>query len=176
MKKDNIFWSAFVVVFIVVFAFWILLDDSEHIEDINGSNNYTLSTITRHDIINDKIPGKNLKQKTSKMSLSGLESNTVIFYSDIFSGVEEICYADYILPSDLYLDIYDFEVTSGNFEIVVINNGEIIGSIKPSKETNQTLLIENITGLTSIKLVGESAAFSFMMTQSMFDDFTHTTW
>ena len=63
MKKDNIFWSAFVVVFIVVFAFWILLDDSEHIEDINGPNNYTLSTITRHDIINDKIPGKNLKPK-----------------------------------------------------------------------------------------------------------------
>ena len=128
MKKDNIFWSAFAVVFIVVFAIWFLLYDSEHIEDINGHNNYALNTITRHDIINDKIPGKNLKQKKSKSSLLGIESNTVTFFSDIFSGVEEICYTDYILPSDLYLDIYDFQVTSGNFEIVIVNKGKIIGS------------------------------------------------
>lgn len=175
-KSNNLFWGVFAFVFIAIFAFWILSDDTEHIEDINGTNNYALNTITKQDIINDKVPGKNLKQKKSNTSILGIESKTVTFYSNEFSGIEEICYIDYILPSDLYLDIYDFQVTSGNFEIVIINKGKIIGSIKPSDQTNQSLLIENITGLTTIKLVGESAKFSFMMTQSNFDDFTHIIW
>ena len=85
-KSNNLFWGVFAFVFIAIFAFWILSDDTEHIEDINGTNNYALNTITKQDIINDKVPGKNLKQKKSNTSILGIESKTVTFYSnELFS-------------------------------------------------------------------------------------------
>ena len=173
MKKNNLLWYIFAIALIIVYALWFFFDDSKHIEDTNGHDN-RLNTITEHDIKDMTIPGKGLKYEKKQLSFAGIESNTMTFYSDMYSGIEEICYADYILPSDCTIEINDFKITAGNFRLVVVNEGVIIASIEPNNElTGSTYTFENIKGHISIRLVGESASFSLTLSQSTFDLFEH---
>ena len=91
--------------------------------------------------------------------------------ADKFSGITDILWADYILPSDLTLTLDHFRVEGGNFRMMVINNGQIIADILPGDHVE--VLIEDITGPTYIRIAGESAAFTIAMTETEYDLFEH---
>ena len=88
-----------------------------------------------------------------------------------FSGVADILWADYILPSDFSLNLDHFSVTGGNFRMMVINEGEIIADIQPGDDIS--LLIEDLTGYTVVRIAGESAAFRIVLTEHEYDLFEH---
>ncbi len=170
-KLENIFWTILVVVVVGFSAFTFLTDDFEHIQDINGPTNYSLNTINRSQIIKGDMGSKGMGYKTTDLRVGGIQMGGVSFYSKQYSGVEELFYNDYILPSDFTIQLYNFEVTEGNFELVVINNGEIIKTIEPGFDVY--VHIPKVKGYTSIVAVGESANFKFEMTHSEFDMFSH---
>lgn len=159
-------WGLFVVVFIAVFAFMILTDDFEHIEDTNGPNNYSIQRITIDDIVNDDMGSKGLTKTKTDFEVGGVQFGGVTYESKKYSGVSELLYTNYIFDSTFSLTIYEYEIKEGNFELVVVNNDKIVGKFTP--ELASTLVIDNLKGKVSIKAVGESANFHFKM---MFSDY-----
>ena len=81
-KAKKILLGIGVVVFLVVFVVWMWSSDLEHIEDLNGEDNYSLTTITEEQIKEHTMGYLNLKK--SKGILSG---NFIEFSSDKFTGV-----------------------------------------------------------------------------------------
>lgn len=98
-------------------------------------------------------------------------SDGVELYAKKFSGVADILWADYILPSDFSLNLDHFSVTGGNFRMMVINEGEIIADIQPGDDIS--LLIKDLTGYTVVRIAGESAAFQIVLTEHEYDLFEH---
>lgn len=137
---------------------------SAKIEDINGPDNIALNTITDQNIVKLDLPSAGNSIKTS-----GLLSKTVEFSSKDFSGVVEILWTDMIAGS-FVVDLMDYAVTGGNFRMVVINNDKIIADIEPG--TTQ-ILLDHVEGHVSLRIAGESAAYSFSMTQHEYDTFAH---
>lgn len=155
----------------VVFFFF---GGMEQIADVNGPDDHSLATLTEADILADSFqcvggPNRNM----GRINLPGgwTISDGVELWSDEFSGVADILWADYILPSDFSLDLDSFEVTGGNFRMMVINNGEIIADIHPGE--NVQCLIEGLTGYTVVRIAGESAAFRITLTETEYDLFQH---
>ena len=170
-KLENLFWIAIVVVVVGFGGFFILTNDFEHIEDINGANNYALNTITRHDIIKHNMGSKGLAYKTSDFKVAGIQFGGVEFSSKKYSGTEELFSIDFFLPSDFTLQVYNFEAKEGNCQLAVVNNGEIIATVEPGMDGY--VHVPNVKGYTSIVLAGESANFSFEMTHTDFNMFNH---
>lgn len=171
-KMNPLFLIGISVLTLAVYLFFFF--GAEHIEDTNGPDDNSLATLTDADILADSrqcVGGPN--RSTGRIYLpGGLElSDGVELYSDEFSGVADILWADYILPSDFSLNLDSFTVESGNFRMVVINNGEIIAEIQPGE--NVQCLIEDLTGYTVVRIAGESAAFSIAMTELEYDLFQH---
>lgn len=126
-------------------------------EDTNGTENFTLQTITDENII---------KLETGSSGLSYSEENLgdVVHMSEYssknFNGVEEIYSTNYIVSSDVRVYIGHMNVKSGNFKLVAINNEQIIHEF--DLETfGEEFYFEDITGTFSIHVAGESAAFNF---------------
>lgn len=171
-KMNPLFLIGISVLTLAVYLFFFF--GAEHIEDTNGPNDYSLATLTDADLLADSfecVGGPN--RSTGRIHLPGgwELSDGVELYSDEFSGVADILWVDYILPSDFSLDLNSFTVESGNFRMVVINNGEIIADIQPGE--NIQCLIEDLTGYTAVRIAGESAAFSITMTELEYDLFQH---
>jgi hypothetical protein len=146
----------------------------EHIEDTNGADNFALATLTDADILATSLActgGPN--SSIGRIHLPGgwTISDGVELYAKKFSGVADILWADYILPSDLTLTLDHFRVEGGNFRMMVINNGQIIADILTGDHVE--VLIEDITGPTYIRIAGESAAFTIAMTETEYDLFEH---
>ena len=166
-------WAAILIIVVVVAGF-LFFPRMEHIADTNGADNYALSTLTEEDILAKSLTctgGPN--RSTGHLSLPGgwEISSGVELYAKKFSGVTDILWADYILPSDFSLSLEHFSVTGGNFRMMVINEGKIIADIQPGD--NVDVLIEDITGYTTVRIAGESAAFSIAMTELQYDLFQH---
>lgn len=171
-KGNPLFLIGISVLTLAVYLFFFF--GAEHIEDVNGPDDFSLATLTDADILADSfecVGGPN--RNTGRISLPGgwTISDGVELWSDEFSGVADILWADYILPSDFSLDLDSFTVEGGNFRMVVINNGEIIAEIQPGE--NVQCLIEGLTGYTVVRIAGESAAFSITMTELNYDLFQH---
>ena len=171
-KTKNILWAAFVVVFLLAFAYLIIFDDFEHIEDTNGANT-TINRITDQQIIDNEMDSKGMKYGKSRLEALGLTSGMVNFSSDQFTGVIEIMQIDYMIAPTFTLDIYNYQINEGNFELVLISNDRIIARLSPGDEETFTA---NIKGDLRVVAVGESANFYFEMTRSYFDQFTHVLW
>ena len=166
-------WAVLPIILVLVIGFFFL-PKMEHIEDTNGPDDYTLSTLTDADILAQKLTctgGPNTS--TGRISLPGgwELSGGVKLYAEKFSGITDILWADYILPSDLTLTLDHFRVEGGNFRMMVINNGRIIADIQPGD--NVDVLIEDLTGPTFVRIAGESAAFAIVMTETQYDLFEH---
>lgn len=162
------------LVILGVAVFFLFFNGMEQIEDVNGPDDYSLATLTDADILANTLQSVGgPKRTTGRLTLpSGWAlSDGVELWSDEFSGVAEILWAEYILPSDFCLDLSSFTVESGNFRMVVINNGEIIAEIQPGEDVQ--CLIEGLTGTTAVRIAGESAAFSITMTETNYDLFEH---
>ncbi len=80
------------IVIVVVAVIWFTQDGLEHIEDMNGADNYTLQQITDSNIINRDIGAMGLKITTDSIS------NTTTYSSKKFTGVEEIYGINIIEP------------------------------------------------------------------------------
>jgi len=155
------------VVFAVVVGLWLILDGTDHIEDTNGPDNFALQTITDQQIIDmsiGSIGGPNI-------SRSALTGDTVEFSAEKFTGVNEILYDNFIGESDFWLDLTAYEIYGGNFQLVVVHNDEIVAVLEPGLFVEYRL--EDITGYVSLRIVGESASFSFCMTELEYDEHAH---
>lgn len=158
-----------VVIFIVVVGAWFILGGTDHIEDTNGADDRSLQQITDEDII-DQGMGSVGGPKISRSILTG---DTVEFSAEKFTGVHEILYDNYILPSDFEVDLSGFVVTGGNFKMVVIHDDKIVATLEPDLFVNYRL--EDVTGTVSLRIAGESAAFSFSMSEMEYDEHSHVT-
>ena len=164
MKSKLPNWAVIPIVLVLVIGFFFL-PKMEHIEDANGADDHSLAALTDEDILADSLTcvgGPN--RSTGQLNLPGgwSISDGVELSAKKFSGVTDILWADYVLPSDLSLSLDHFSVTEGNFRMMVINDGEIIAEIQPGDNVN--VLIEDITGYTTVRIAGESAAFQIVMT------------
>lgn len=153
------------VALIVATVVWFMGDDLEHIEDTNGADNYELTTITDEQIVDKSVGSLNVKTETG--ALNGM----VTVSSDKFTGVYEVMYNNYVGSSDCMIQLYDFTVSSGNFKMVVVHDGEIVATLEPDSTTSYSL--ENISGTVSLIIAGESAEFSFSMAETDYDAFAH---
>lgn len=155
------------IVFAVVVGAWFIFGGIDHIEDTNGADNFALQEITDENIINEDI-GSIGGPKISRSMLTGA---TVEFSAEKFTGVYEILYDNYVLPSDFYLDLTAYEIYGGNFKLVVVHNDEIVAVLEPDLFVDY--LLEDVTGTVSLKIAGESASFSFSMSQMDYDSHSH---
>lgn len=151
------------VAFIAVACIWIFSGGMEHIEDTNGPNNYALATITDENIINQDIGSLNFNMETS------LLNDGITFSSEKFTGVYEIFLTNYIVPSDLLIQLSNYQITAGNFKMVIVHNDEIIYTFEPGLFPE--CYLQGLTGTVSLRVAGESAAFTFYMSKQTCDMF-----
>ena len=153
----------FIVIFVVLFI-WISKNGIEHVEDMNGPEDISIAMITDMDIVNMNYGSKG-SVKTESMF-------NVKFSSKKFTGVEELFYNNYISDNNsVTLRFSEYTVTEGNFALVVVNEGEILAKIEPGDSLEYTF--ENISGRFSVRIVGESAAYTIRMDNYDYDQFFH---
>ncbi len=155
------------VIFVLAVGALLLFGGTEHIKDTNGPEDVSLQTITEEDILSrdmGAIGGPNKSQ-------SILTGDAIHFSADKFTGVAEILYDNFILPSDFQLDLTNYEITGGNFQLVVIHNDQIVAVLEPDMFVRFRL--EDITGYVSLRIAGESAAFSFYMSEFDYNFHSH---
>lgn len=152
-KAKKILAGVCAVVIVAVAGIWFFNDGTEHIEDTNGEDNFTLQTITDENIINRDIGAMGLNE--SKDSIS----NTTTYSSNKFTGVEEI-YGTNIVGNRFDITINHARVDKGNFKIVLLENDEIVHEFKLN-ELTQTFTLENPLGYVALRIAGESADFQF---------------
>lgn len=165
-KKKNRLDIVLAVIVVAVCVFMFLGDGLEHIEDINGTEDYSLTMITDQQIVDKRVGALNVRTQT------GLLSGMVEVSSNKFTGVYEVVYDHYIAPSDFVLNLYGFTVTSGNFKMCVVQEGKIVDVLEPGEFVEYQL--EDVTGTVSLVIAGESAEFCFQMTESDYDSFSHS--
>lgn len=173
-KLETIFWRLFAISVIVVFAFLVLTDDFEHVEDCNGIENTKIATITDSEIVEMEYGSKGMARSKSNLKIDGWQLGGVTFSSKKFSGVEPLLGIDYLIATGFYLNIYDYEIKEGNFRLYVIHEDEIIGILGPEDDTH--LEVDNLEGKVTVVAVGESANFKFSMSHSEYDDYYHYAW
>jgi len=163
----NKFSLIFAIVFVVVAAVWFLNSDLEHIEDKNGPDDDSLTTITDENIIKmdmGALGGPNYK----KGMLTG---DTIEISAEKFTGVYEILYDNFIGTSDFVLNITSFDIQEGNFEMTVVHDDKIVARLEPGMFVDY--LLEDVKGNVSLRIAGESAAFNFYMSEYDFDLHSH---
>ena len=137
---------------------------SAAIEDTNGPDNFALNTIADRNILDLDLPSSGHSYKTG-----GLLTKTIEFSSKDFSGVVEILWTD-MIAGTFVLDLMDYSVTSGNFRMVIVNSDKIVATIEPGTTHVE---LDGLQGYVSLRIAGESAAYSFSMAQSEYDAFSH---
>ena len=150
-KMKNIITIIGAVILVAVCAISFLTSNLEHIEDTNGTENYSLQTITDSNIIKRDIGAMGLK--TSSDSIS----NVTTYSSNKFTGVEEI-YGSNILGNRFEITVNHARVDSGNFKIVLLEDDKIVHEFELN-ELTQTYVLENPNGYISLRIAGESADF-----------------
>lgn len=151
----------------VVWVAMMLLNPTKHIEDTNGPDDVSLQTITQDQIIHRSIGSVG----GPAISTSTLAGDAVTISAKKFTGVYEILYDNYWLPSDFEVDLISFEVYGGNFQLVVVHEEEIVAVLEPGTFVHYRM--DDIKGYVSLRLVGESAAFKITMSGYDYDMHTH---
>ena len=120
-----------------------------HVEDTNGSSDYSIVTYSDKDIITKNSFLLNNSVKTSKNEINNISAKK-------FSGVYQLEKTK-VDNQNIY---YHFEskIESGNFKIVIIHGEKIIKEIEINSITDFT--IDSASGTYLLKIVGESARFS----------------
>jgi len=164
INPDKRLWAA-VVIFIAVFAWWMLGSDLEHIEDTNGPDDTSLTSITDENII--KMDTGSLGGPTKTL----LTGDAICFSADKFTGVYEILYDNFIGTSDFLLNLSSYSIRGGNFRMVIVHNEEIVAELQPGMFVDY--LLEDIKGAVSLRIAGESASFKFCISQFDYDCHAH---
>ena len=137
----------------------------DHIEDTNGPDDMSLAVITEADILDSdmhqSVGGPHTKV-TRKRFLGITTSSETTYFAKQFSGIYLLESWDLFGGSDLFFDLYDYEVTGGNFLMCVVHDGEIIATVEPQNGEDVRFLLEDVEdGVYNLYIVGESAAFEF---------------
>ena len=166
-KTKNILTAVGALVFVVVVGAWLLFGGTDHIADTNGPDDFSLQTITDQNII-DRSTGS-----IGGPSISGslLTGDTVEFSAEKFTGVYEILYDNYIAPSDFEVNLTNYHIHGGNFKLAVVHNEKIVAVLEPGLFVDYRL--EDITGYISLRIAGESASFTFSMSEYEYDRHAH---
>ena len=166
----NVLWWVFAIAMVVICVVLFLLDDTEPIEDTNGADNFALQVITDQNIIQQDM-GMVGGIKIHK----DIIGDGVTISSDSFTGIHEVLYDNYVLPSDFHLELTNLTVTGGNFRAVIVNEDKIVGELEFNSEDDPFIdsWLEDVTGKVELVLAGESAAFSFSMMESDYEAFAH---
>ncbi len=161
-KTKNILFGVLVVVFLAVFAVWMLGGPRlDHVEDTNGADNYSLQTITEQDVVEQTMGTKGVVSQ-SETHLGNI-SGGVKYSSDKFTGVYRLHAATLFKGSDIYVQLSEFEIKEGNFAFYIVFDGEIVGQVTPSEVGVSEFTLENVekTGSLEYIIAGESASFTF---------------
>ena len=165
MKKPLLFAAALVMV--VAALIWMFIGGVEHVEDTNGPDNYNLQTIRDHEIV-EMSTGALGGPKRSQTVLTG---DSIHFSAEKFTGVYEILYDNLLGKSDFWISLTNYEITGGNFKMAVVHEDEIVAVLTPDLFVDYRL--DNISGHVVLRIAGESASFSFAMSQSEYDRHSH---
>ena len=144
MKKFLVF-----VLLLTIFG----LTGCSHIEDTNGEDDYSITTITDQDII-DGMNNLWVGSISSSKKIDGKTTGTLKVNK--FSGVSEI--AEFISKNTLILMTISNTCTAGNLMVVVTSEDEIL--LKVYANESKSVEIPNNGKKYQIKVVGESAKFS----------------
>ena len=126
------------------------------IEDTNGADDFSLTTITDENIIKQDIG-------CSAYSSPAEEDAGIGKYKgNDFSGVAELYTINLIGKSDLTINVSTIQVDEGNFRLMVLQDDEIIYEFD-LEEMDQTFALRDTNGTVSVKMAGESADFIFYM-------------
>ena len=158
---------AVALVLIVTAVAWLILGGTDHIEDTNGPEDFSLQTITDQQIIDRSIGAKG----GPNISRSLLLNDAIEFSSKKFTGVHEVLYDNFIAPSDFEVNLSSYTINGGNFKMVVVHNDEIVAVLEPDLFVDYRL--EDITGYISLRIVGESASFNFSISEFEYDLHSH---
>ena len=153
------------------FAYSVIANPVEHIEDSNGERDTSIVTITDEEIINHSYGSRGMTRSESNFNIAGWKIGGVRFHSKKFTGVDPLLQQNIIFSTEICLNIYNYNIESGNFRLYVVNDDKIIDIIKPSKETSH--YYENIKGTFTVIAVGESANFEFEMNSSEYNEYDH---
>ena len=91
----NVLWKVFAVAMVIIGVVWFLLDDTEPIEDTNGPDNFALQVITDQNIIK-----QDMGMVGGIKIYKDIIGSGITFSSKGFTGVYEVLYDNYVLPSD----------------------------------------------------------------------------
>lgn len=122
-----------------------------HIEDTNGPDDTSLTTLTDEDIL-----GRSLSC-TKLMSSTVTRGNTTRCKAGKFSGVEDLYESDLIWASGTTISV-DAAVTEGNARLVLLLDGEIIHEFDVNG-TGQTFSLGEFSGKLCLRIAGESAKY-----------------
>ena len=160
--KKLLFGVIFVVV-IAVFAYTMFFGEKiEHIADANGPDNFALAMITEDDVIAGEMGARGGPNTTEKKtSFAGITfENSVEYEAKQFTGIYELANAYFFEGSTWQITFYDFQVEAGNFQMYVIADDRIVGTIEPGEEVIFQTEVEE-PAWYRVVIAGESAAFTF---------------
>ena len=154
-KQNNLLYILIAVAVVVICGYSFLNSDLKHIEDTNGPEDYTLTTITDENIIKQDMGALNVSKST------GLLNDGVTFKSDKFTGVYRVFQTNFFFDSDFLRDVAGFWVNSGNFRMCIVNDGKIIATVEPGMFA--TCELSDLNGSFELVIAGESADFEFTL-------------
>lgn len=154
-KQNNLLYILIAVAVVVICGYSFLNSDLKHIEDTNGPEDYTLTTITDENIIKQDMGALNVSKST------GLLNDGVTFKSDKFTGVYRVFQTNFFFDSDFLMDVAGFWVNSGNFRMCIVNDGKIIATVEPGMFA--TCELSDLYGSFELVIAGESADFEFTL-------------
>lgn len=144
---------------------------TKHIEDTNGSDDYSLAVITDANIVNKDLGALNISTSMSSFNNDVLNiTSGVKVKSKKFSGVYEVMYGNFMFNSDVIMDLVSIDVKSGNFKACVVYDDKIIHTY----DNNSTLLeytAYDINGYLALIIAGESADFELNISYSVYSNF-----
>ena len=154
-KQNNLLYILIAVAVVVICGYSFLNSDLKHIEDTNGPDDYTLTTITDENIIKQDMGALNVSKST------GLLNDGVTFKSDKFSGVYRVFQTNFYFDSDFLMAVAGLWVNGGTFKMAVVNDGKIIATVEPGMFASCEL--SDLKGSFELVIAGESADFEFTL-------------
>ena len=154
-KQNNLLYILIAVAVVVICGYSFLTSDLKHIEDTNGPDDYTLTTITDENIIKQDMGALNVSKST------GLLNDGVTFKSDKFTGVYRVFQTNFFFDSDFLMDVAGFWVNGGNFKMCIVNDEKIIATVEPGMFA--TCELSDLNGSFELVIAGESADFEFTL-------------
>lgn len=144
------------------------------IPDTNGAENFALATITMEQIVNKELGSY---QKWTGCKGTGEQTNVrdnrkeydytqMSAHAKSFSGVGDL-QVTITEHNVLTLDI-ESTVTSGNYAIIILIDGELHSEV-PINQRTQITLTDVANKTVIVRMAGESAEYAVVVTRSMND-------